>query len=152
MKPEDAEALMKQLGVHTVNLAMMKADKTLGEVGGMLPPGTKLLGQGAEAVAFRLPDGTVMRVQNMMPVERMTNPSVMVQPIAVTKIGNTTVERMPYVTPASTMSNALQKEGRTAIEAKMPSGYSFSDPHAGNYGRTSSGEWVAFDPGAITKE
>ena len=139
---------MKQLGVHTVNLAMMKADKTLGEVGAMMPPGTKLLGQGAEAVAFRLPDGTVMRVQNMVPVAR-PNVSVVTQPMSVTKIGKTTVERLPYVQPASSMSNLQQAEGRSYLESHMPTGYYGEDLHAGNYGKTSTGQWQAFDPGAI---
>jgi len=148
MTPQAAEDMMKQLGVHTINLAMMKADGTLGEVGAMLPPGTKLLGQGAEAVAFRLPDGTVMRVQNMMPVTR-PNIDLVTQPISVTKIGKTTVERVPYVQPASSMSNAMQAEGRSYLESHMPAGYYGEDLHAGNYGKTSGGQWQAFDPGAI---
>ena len=148
MSPEAAEKMMQQLGVHTVNLAMMKADGTLGEVGAMMPPGTKLLGQGMQAVAFRLPDGTVMRVQNMVPVVR-PNVSVVTQPISVTKIGNTTVERLPYVTPATSMSNAQQLEGRAFLESHMPAGHYGEDLHTGNYGKTASGQWQAFDPGAI---
>ena len=152
LTPEQAEAKMEQLGVGVVQRAMLRADGSLQKVAEMMPPGTTALGKpGAEAFAVRLPDGTVLRVQPMIAVER-ANIGIMAQPISVTKFGNTTVEKLHYIQPANTMSSAMQQEGKLHINANMPKGYEFSDPHAGNYGKDATGQWKVLDPGAVTPE
>jgi len=151
LTPTMADVKLQGLGVKAIPLSMLKADGTAVQIAEMLPAGSKLLGQGNEAIGFLMPDGTVMRVAPMNPVSRLADASVMIQPISTTMVGKTTVERLPFVEPASGMSNAMQLEGKNAILAKMPAGYFNDDLHAANYGKSASGQWVALDPGAIIK-
>jgi hypothetical protein len=81
-----------------------------------IPPGSVMLGSGAEATAVRAPDGSVIRIGGgpdtrdlrsfgnygeKPPPPRLRDPQVMLQPVRDVTVGPYRVERMPFVDIAS---------------------------------------------------
>jgi hypothetical protein len=132
-----------------------------------IPSGSRYIGSGITAVAFRTPDGEVIRVQpktaKRMARERMAafgrslNDNVLktdypeiegvIQPIGQSKVRGTTVTKLPYasrITKPGEYERATSQITRTLAN----SDYKFIDQHSGNLGII-DGKPVVIDPGAV---
>lgn len=117
---------------------------------GELPEGSKYMNLGAEAMAFRKPDGGVVRISDLLP-EHSVRPDIpeMLQPYRAAQIGKYHVEHLPYVNNTmpdhSLVSERLSRSlGRQGFEPW--------DVRPGNVSRTAEGNILVHDPGAIGHE
>ena len=138
-----------------------------------IPEGSKYLGSGAEAVAFRTPAGDVARMSQAKPgaFTRPIDPDVLPTSRTATAAypgyenmrSGVRVERTPYAQPVAdamagstpsfgTMPTGLsptQAEAYKGLQASLGSrGIDFFDRHAGNVG-LHGGKPVVLDPGAL---
>jgi hypothetical protein len=117
------------------------------EILGKIPAGSKFLGSGREAMAFRTPQGDVVRVGDV--VERPEIPEVL-QPMESTRYGDVVVERLPFATDVDDIGDE-SRDAEDDLKAKIAArGYTHADFGPGTIGKV-NGEWKILDPGGMKK-
>lgn len=118
-----------------------------------LPAGSKFLGNGAEALAFKTPDGNVVRIaDNAFGAGGRNNIPEILQPYRYTKIGPYTAEHLPFVEPLSG-SAGDQIDASIALQNRLKSRqYEPWDAGPHNMGVTKEGNYIIHDGGAVGDE
>lgn len=145
--------LGSKVGIPPNFLNRLETQKSLGPVSSLIVPGSEFLGGGEEAFAVRLPDGSVLRIQDAggKPQLRIKTGNLVLQADAKFKAGRVWVEKLPFVQPASDMSPTLRKQGSDFLHSKLPKGFEFRDLTDSNFGLTKDGKWVVIDPGTMRR-
>lgn len=130
------------------NLGPAEAERLAGEI----PPGTKYLGHGSEAMALSGPEGQVIRIGDLSDTPRRARIPEMLQPYRVADVGGYGVEHLPRVSllPSQEVGGKVAEELAGQIKASGFNPHDVDLTRWFNAGITPEGKAVAFDPGAIT--